>query len=133
MVQVLLSLECPLAATMDCAATLNPAAPARSLSPSCYALIGRPAANALGSDGDGPRGFFRAQRADGFAGLPHFRVADHRKLFGQLLLVVGLAAGGEHAGAFLAGLDALIKLLEDRHHGFLKTGLPVQGATLGGG
>ena len=73
------------------------------------------------------------ERADRFAGSPHFGVADGGQFFAQLLLVIGFAAGGQDALAFLAALDALVEFLEDGQDGLFETRFPVQGAALGGG
>src|ERR1035441_8385526 len=46
---------------------------------------------------------------------------------------VARAAGGKHAGAFLAGLDAFVEIFEHRQSGLLEFGFPVERTALGGG
>ena len=63
-------------------------------------LIGRATTNAFGPFRDNTRRLFGAKAADGFASLPHFRVANGCQFLGQLLLVIRFAALGKHTGAF---------------------------------
>ena len=48
----------------------------------------------------------------------------------KLLLEIKLSAGGENASAFLAGLHAMVKVLENGQHGLFESGLPIERATL---
>src|SRR6516225_4421247 len=98
----------------------------------CWRLVPVSSSDAFGTLSYSASRFFGSQRADRFARLPHFGIANSVEFLGQLLLVIRLAASGQNARAFLAGFHTLIQVSEHRHNGLLETRSPIERAPLGG-